>query len=66
MVGENYLAVWETSGRRSEPRCLPTEPNHNFHVIADREGVFTLPDEDTWYRSYDEGRTWVALENVVP
>lgn len=66
MVGENYMVVWQKSGGWSEPMRLPTGPNHNFRIVADRQGVFTLPDEGTWYRSRDEGRTWTAIEDVAP
>lgn len=62
--GEHYMVIADKRGRWSEPMRLPTGRMDNYRLFADRQGVLTLPASDAWYRSYDDGETWVRYQGL--
>lgn len=62
--GEHFMVIADTSGRWSAPRRLPTSARETYRLFADRSGNLTLPGQDQWYRSTDDGETWVAFTGL--
>lgn len=60
MHGKHFVVVGKRDGTWEVPRALPVTSRGNYRLVADQAGIWTLPGEEAWLRSHDEGKTWAS------